>query len=59
MFDRTEYNKNYRKEKIKRIPLNVSIEFYEKIKEHTEKTKEPVNTFIKRAINETMERDNK
>ena len=58
MFDRTEYNRNYRKEKLKRIPLDVTPEQYKTIKEHTEKTNESVNGFIKRAINETIERDN-
>jgi len=31
----------------------------ERIKEHTEKTKESVNAFINRAISETIERDNR
>ena len=59
MFDRTEYNRKYRKEKLKRIPLNVTWDFYEKIKNHTEETKESVNGFIKRAINEAIENDKK
>lgn len=58
MFDRTEYNRNYRKNKLKRIPLSVPIEFYNKIKSHTETTSETVNGFIKRAIEETIKRDN-
>ena len=57
MFDRTEYNKKYRKEKLKRIPLNLNLNDYEKLKAHTEKTKESVNGFIKRAINETIIND--
>lgn len=59
MFNRSEYQKEYRKKNLKRISLEVPNTYYETIKNHTEKTKEPVNTFIKRAINETMERDNK
>lgn len=58
MFDATAYHNNYRKTKLKRIPLEVSHEYYQGIKEHTEKTNESVNGFIKRAINETIERDN-
>ena len=58
MFDKTEYQRNYRKNKLKRIPLEVPHEYYQNIKEHTEKTNESVNGFIKRAINETIERDN-
>lgn len=58
MFDKTEYQRNYRKVKLKRIPFDVTIEKYEQIKEHSEKQSESVNGFIKRAINETIERDN-
>lgn len=58
MSDRKDYFIKYKKENYKRIPLDVTLSDYEKIKEHAGKTKEPVNTFIKRAINETMERDN-
>ena len=58
MFDRTEYNRNYRKNKLKRVSLELQNEYYDRIKAHTEETKETVNGFIKRAINETIERDN-
>ena len=59
MFNRSEYQKEYRKKNLKRISVEVPNTYYEIIKNHTEKTKESVNGFIKRAINETMERDNK
>ena len=36
----------------------MQIADYEKLKAHTEARHEPVNGFIKRAISETMERDN-
>lgn len=52
------YSLQYKKDHIKRIPFDVQIETYEQIKEHVQKTGESVNGFIKRAINETMERDN-
>lgn len=58
MFDRTEYNKQYRKNNLKRVPLDVSTEYYEQIKEHVEQTNETINGFIKRAINETIKNDN-
>lgn len=58
MFNKTEYQRKYRKEKLKRISLEVPTAYYETIKEHTEKTKESVNGFIKRSISETIERDN-
>ncbi len=37
---------------------DIQIEKYEKIETHTEKQKESVNVFIKRAIDETIEHDN-
>ena len=57
MMDRKEYLTNYHKEKLKRIPLDVPKEKYNQIKEHSEKCGETVNGFIKRAIDETMKRD--
>ena len=48
----------YAKENLKRIPLDVQKEKYEEIKAHAEAREESVNGFIKRAIDETMERDN-
>lgn len=56
-FDRNKYHRDYAKDKLKRIPLDVSIEKYEQIKNHTDNTNETVNGFIKRAIDETMKRD--
>ena len=58
MFDRTAYHREYRKNKLKRVSLELPIEQYEIVKEHTKKTNEPINTFVKRAITETMQRDN-
>lgn len=57
MFNKTEYQRNYRKEKLKRISLEVPHDYYNTIKAHTETTHESVNGFIKRAINETIKRD--
>ena len=48
----------YAKKHIKRIPLDVPLKKYDEIKEHSEQTKETVNGFIKRAIDETIQRDN-
>lgn len=58
MFDKTEYQRNYRKEKLKRVSLELPKEKYEEVKEHSQGRSESVNGFIKRAINETIERDN-
>lgn len=54
---RSEINIEYAKRSLKRIPLDVQKEQYEVIKAHAENRSESVNGFIKRAINETMERD--
>lgn len=55
---RKETMMQYAREHLKRIPLDVRKEKYEEIKEHADKRGEPVNGFIKRAIDETMDRDN-
>lgn len=58
-YDRKQMNyiNQYKREHLKRIALEVQKETYEQIKEHSQKTGESVNGFIKRAITETMERD--
>ena len=53
-----EASKKYRAKSIKRVPLDMQISEYDALKAHTEARKESVNGFIKRAISETMERDN-
>ena len=53
-----QYDIQYAKENLKRIPLDVPKATYEEIKTHAAICKESVNGFIKRAIAETMERDN-
>ncbi len=59
MTDRKEYLINYKKDNYKRVPLDLTKKKYEQIKSHTETTGETVNGFIKRAIDETIENDNK
>lgn len=54
---RSEISIDYAKRSLKRIPLDVQKEHYEAIKSHAETKNETVNGFIKRAINETMQRD--
>lgn len=56
--NKTKYNINYAKEKLKRIPLDVQREKYEEIRAHAQARGESVNGFIKRAIDEAIERDN-
>lgn len=51
-----EATKKYMKNK-KELHVVVSEEKHREIKAHAESSGESVNAFIKRAINETMERD--
>ena len=44
-----DYDVAYRKEKIKRIPLDVQISEYDALKEQADSV--PMNTFIKKALN--------
>ena len=48
---KTEYNLNYAKTKLKRIPLDIQNEKYQ--------AGESVNGYIKKAIDQRIERDNK
>lgn len=48
----------YAKEHYKRVPLDLTFEFYEKAKSHASGNGEPLNVFIKRAIQETIDREN-
>ena len=48
----------YKAKNIKRIPLDVAKDKYDQIKSAAETTGESVNGYIKKAIDERMERDN-
>ena len=56
-FDKIAYNNSFNAKKYDRINLMVDKGKKEKIREHAEKRGEKVNSFINRAIDETMERD--
>lgn len=47
----------YKAAKIKRVPLDMQIAKYEALQTHAAARGESVNGFIKRAIAETIERD--
>ena len=53
-----QYNIEYTKTHIKRVPLEMPFDKYDEVKSHAQSRSESVNGFIKRAIDETMERDN-
>lgn len=55
--ERREYLKEYQKNKLKRIPLDVSREKYDAIKTVADSVGESVNGYIKKAIDDRMERD--
>lgn len=55
--ERKEYLYEYAKKNLKRIPLDVQREKYEEIKAAADKTGETVNGYIKKAVDERMERD--
>lgn len=44
-----DYDVAYKKDKIKRIPLDVQLSEYEALKEQADSV--PMNTFIKKALN--------
>ena len=52
------YNAEYAKKNLKRIPLDVQKEKYDQIKAAADTAGEKVNSYIKKAIDERMERDN-
>ena len=54
-----QYNLEYAKRKLKRIPLDVQMEKYEEIKAAATNANKTVNRYIKEAIDEKMERDAK
>lgn len=51
--------KKYDQEKIERVSMRVPMGKKSKIQEHAEKCGESLNAFLNRAVDETMERDNK
>lgn len=55
--NKTAYNINYAKAKLKRIPLDVQKEKYEEIKAAATAAGEKVNGYIKKAIDERMARE--
>lgn len=54
---KTQYNIEYAKKNLKRVPLDLPINKYEQVKSHADSKGESLNGFIKRAIDETIERD--
>ena len=55
---KAKYDIEYAKNKLKRIPLDVQKEKYEEIKAAATAAGESVNGYIKKAVDERMEREN-
>lgn len=55
---KARYDIEYAKNKLKRIPLDVQKEKYEEIKAAAIAAGESVNGYIKKAVDQRMERDN-
>lgn len=53
------YVAKYKADNIKRVPLDMQRTQYEVVQAHAQARGESVNGFIKRAIVETMERDDR
>lgn len=54
---KTKYDIEYAKTKLKRIPLDVQKEEYERIKAAADASGEKVNGYIKKAIRERIDRE--
>ena len=48
------YTMNYKKKNYKRVPLDLSIDKYDKVKERSQELGETVNGFIKKAIDNRL-----
>ena len=57
--ERKKYLYFYQKQKLKRVPLDMQITDYEMLKAAAEDAGQTVNGFIKQAIKEKLERENK
>ena len=55
IFDKAAYDQQYKRDKLKRIPLDVPLAFYDKIKAAAAFQGVPVNTFIKSAIQSAID----
>lgn len=58
-FDKKSYDIQYAKDKLKRIPLDVSKEKYDEIKAAADSVNESVNGYIKKSVDMRMKQDAK
>lgn len=57
--EKREKFEQYRKEKLKRVPLDMQKTEYERVKVHAQMSKTPVNRYIKEAIKARMDKEDK
>lgn len=55
--EKKKYNMEYAKKNIKRVPLDMLKSDYEKLQAAAAAAGEPVNTYIKKAIADRMEKE--
>ena len=55
--NKKKYDIQYAKEKLKRVPLNLQKEQYERLKAAADAAGLPVNTYIKKVLEDAMEKD--
>lgn len=57
-FNKSAYDIQYKRDNLKRIPLDVPLSEYDLIKQAAQAAGQAVNTYIKQAIRERMNREN-
>lgn len=55
--NKKEYDLAYKKEKLKRVPLDLTKEKYQEVKDSADRSGESVNGYIKKAIDQRIERE--
>ena len=59
MNDKYKYQYEYARTKLKRIPLDLRLEDYQKLKEYCDSSGIPINTYIKQLIYADLKKMNK
>ena len=55
--EKNRYMNEYRKAKLKRVPLDLKLEEYQEVKEAAEAFGESVNGYIKKAVTDKIKAD--
>lgn len=57
--NKPEYMLKYQKEKLKRVPLDLTKAKYQEVKDAADRAGESVNGYIKKSIDQRIDRDKK